>query len=214
VLLGLRTGSHDRATAWGALGADLVERGLNAPALVVADGAPGVWRVIGELWPDAAMQHCTRHALGEVTDALGDDARRDLRARFRDVLESARSGAEAMRRLEGILDDHRAAAPAQMAILHQRLERMTAHLAFPREHRRVLRSATLLQRALAPLGEDVGSAQRLPGDVSALALAWAVLDLGSPSARRLPMPLHAAAQLDRLRRRHLPIHDASGTPET
>ena len=213
VLLGLRTGRHDRATAWGALGADLVERGLSAPALVVADGAPGVWRVISELWPDAATQHCSRHALAEVADALSDDARRDLRARVRSALESSRSSAEATRRLEEVLDDHRDEAPAQMAILHQRLERLTAHLAFPREHRRVLRSATVLQRALAPLAEDVGSSRRLPGDVSALALAWAVLDLGAPAARRLPMPLHAAAQLDRLRRRHMPIHDASGTPE-
>src|SRR4029077_16722893 len=94
VLLGLRTGSRDRATAWGALGADLVERGLHPPVLVVADGAPGVWRVIRELWPEAATQHSVRHALAEACEGLSDDDRRTLRNRFGAGLDSPAPGSE------------------------------------------------------------------------------------------------------------------------
>ena len=213
VLLGLRTGSRDRATAWGALGADLVERGMHQPALVVADGAPGVWRVIGELWPDAAMQHSVRCALGEACAGLGEAERRDLRARFGNALETARSGSEACQQLETVLADFREAAPARIAVLARRLERLTAHLAFPAEHRRTLRSATVMQRALAPIAAAKRPVDELPGDADTVALVWAVLDLGARTARRLPMPLHAAAQLDQLRRRHMPTTEASAAPE-
>jgi transposase-like protein len=44
VLLGLQLGGRESYEAWLSFGRDLVDRGLNAPALVVADGAPGLWR--------------------------------------------------------------------------------------------------------------------------------------------------------------------------
>ena len=210
VLLGLRTGSRDRATAWGALGADLVERGMHPPALVVADGAPGVWRVIRELWPDAATQQCVSCALDDACEGLSSSERRDLRARFTAALESARSAAEAQENLEAVLDDFRDEAPARMAVLGHRLERLTAHVAFPREHRRRLRSATVLDRALGWLASE-RPAEQVPGGASDLALIWAVLDLGTRSARRMPMSIHAADQLDQLRRRPLAVHEEASS---
>jgi putative transposase len=44
VLLGLGLGSRESYEAWLSFGRDLTDRGLNAPALVVADGAPGLWK--------------------------------------------------------------------------------------------------------------------------------------------------------------------------
>jgi putative transposase len=197
VLLGLKRGDRDRATTWGALGADLVERGMHTPVLIVADGAPGVWRVAGELWPEAATQQSLSHALAEATEGLPETDARDLRTRFAAVLEDARSIAEATEQLELIVDEQREAAPARMAVLSRRLERLTAHLAFPAEHRRRLRSADALQR---PLGEFAGS-------VAPVALVWSALQRNTEGARRMAMSMHAAAQLDQLRRRPAPIHD-------
>ncbi len=59
VLLGLALGSRESYDSWLAFGRDLVERGLRAPALVVADGAPGLWKAARELWPQADEQRCT-----------------------------------------------------------------------------------------------------------------------------------------------------------
>jgi transposase-like protein len=200
VLLGLRTGSRDRATAWGALGADLVERGMHTPALVVADGAPGVWRVIQELWPDAVMQQSVSSALTEACEGLDADKRKDLRSRFGEILESARSADAACERLEALLDEYREEAPARMAVLGHRLERLTAHLAFPKEHRRRTRSAGMLERAFGWLASEQ-PVEDLPAGATAVALVWAVLDMGVENARRLPMSLHATDQLEQLRRR-------------
>jgi hypothetical protein len=53
-MLGMRESYED----WQALGRDLIARGLGAPMLIVADGAPGLIKAIEHCWPDADRQHC------------------------------------------------------------------------------------------------------------------------------------------------------------
>jgi transposase-like protein len=48
-VLGLGLGSRESYESSPALGRDLVERGLRAPALIVADRAPGLWKAVREL---------------------------------------------------------------------------------------------------------------------------------------------------------------------
>jgi len=62
VLLGLALGSRESYESWLAFGRDLTERGMRAPALVIADGAQGIWKATRELWTAAAEQRCTVHA--------------------------------------------------------------------------------------------------------------------------------------------------------
>ncbi|MGH2761709.1 MAG: IS256 family transposase [Thermoleophilaceae bacterium] len=61
VLLGLQLGSRESYDSWLSFGRDLVARGMNAPALVIADGAPGIWKATREVWPTADEQRCTVH---------------------------------------------------------------------------------------------------------------------------------------------------------
>jgi putative transposase len=196
VLLGLRAGDPERATAWGALGVDLVERGMPAPALVIADGAPGVWRTVSELWPEAAQQQSLMHALAEAAEGLSDRDARELRNGFAAALEGARSADEATGKLEEIVESLRDEAPARMAVLARRIERMTAHLDFPTEHHRRIRSADALQRGLSEVGID-----------ASVPLVWTVINRNTEGARRMAMSLHAAARIDQLRRRPAPVHN-------
>src|ERR687888_1921909 len=82
VLLGLALGSRESHASWLDFGRDLVERGMNAPALIVADGAPGLWKAVRELWPAADEQRCTVHALRNVTAKLPERHHRELKARW------------------------------------------------------------------------------------------------------------------------------------
>ena len=43
---------------WQALGRDLISRGLGAPMLIVADGAPGLTKAIEQCWPASDRQRC------------------------------------------------------------------------------------------------------------------------------------------------------------
>jgi putative transposase len=64
VLLGLALGSRESYESWLAFGRDLVARGLREPALIVADGAPGLWKAVRELWPSADQQRYRFTPLG------------------------------------------------------------------------------------------------------------------------------------------------------
>jgi len=57
VMLGMRDSHED----WLALGRDLIARGLGAPMLIVADGAPGLIKAIEQCWPASDRQHCAVH---------------------------------------------------------------------------------------------------------------------------------------------------------
>jgi putative transposase len=57
VMLGMRESHED----WLELGRDLIARGLGAPMLIVADGAPGLIRAVEQCWPASDRQHCAVH---------------------------------------------------------------------------------------------------------------------------------------------------------
>ncbi|HEY2597115.1 MAG TPA: transposase, partial [Candidatus Dormibacteraeota bacterium] len=57
VMLGMREAYED----WQALGRDLIARGLGAPMLIVADGAPGLVKAIEQCWPASDRQRCCVH---------------------------------------------------------------------------------------------------------------------------------------------------------
>jgi putative transposase len=62
-LVSVRLGAREAKEDWVELGPDLISRGLAAPRLVVADGAPGLISAVEEIWPRADRQHCAVHRL-------------------------------------------------------------------------------------------------------------------------------------------------------
>ena len=99
VLLGLALGSRESYESWLSFGRDLAERGLRSPAVVIADGAPGLWKAARELWPGADEQRCTVHALRSVTAKLPERHHREVKARWWRIFDEAASPREARREL-------------------------------------------------------------------------------------------------------------------
>lgn len=66
----MRLGVREAKGDWLELGRDLTSRGLAAPRLVVADGAPGLISAVEELWPRADRQHCAVHRLRNLLAKL------------------------------------------------------------------------------------------------------------------------------------------------
>lgn len=63
-LVGLTYGVRESAQSWRKVLLDLKRHGLAiAPELVVADGALGLWKAIGEVWPKTRGQCCARCTL-------------------------------------------------------------------------------------------------------------------------------------------------------
>jgi putative transposase len=201
VLLGLQLGSRESYENWLAFGRDLVDRGLRSPALIVADGAPGLWKAARELWPAAEEQRCTVHALRNVTGKLPERHHRELKARWWQAFDDAASVADARRGLQAIVADYRAAYPAAMAVITDNLDALVAHLRWPTEHRKRIRSTNLLERTFVEVRRRTKVIGRFPGETSALSLIWAVLELTSRGWRGVVMTPRSVAEIERLRRR-------------
>jgi putative transposase len=204
VLLGLQLGSRESYENWLAFGRDLAGRGLRPPALIVADGAPGLWKAARELWSTAEEQRCTVHALRNVTGKLPERHHRDIKARWWQVFDDATSPADARRGLEAIVADYRTAYPSAMAVIERDLDSLVAHLRWPAEHRKRIRSTNLLERTFVEVRRRTKVIGRFPGETSALSLIWAVLELSSRGWRGVVMTPRSVAQIERLRRTQHP----------
>lgn len=202
VLLGLQLGSRESYESWLGFGRDLVERGMRAPALIIADGAPGIWKATRELWPQAAEQRCTVHALRNLTSKLPERHHRELKARWWSVFDEAASAAEARAGLRALVADYHAAYPSAMAVIERDLDQLVTHLRFPGEHRKRIRSTNLLERTFVEVRRRTKIVGRFPGETSALSLIWAVLELSSRGWRGVTMTPRAVAQIERIRRGH------------
>src|SRR6266702_1511070 len=200
VLLGLQLGSRESYEDWLDFGRDLLARGARPPALLVADGAPGLWKAARELWPAALEQRCTVHALRNVTKKLPERHHRELKARSWRILDEASSAAEARAGLLALAGDYRAAYPSAAAVIERDLDALVCHLRFPTAHRKRIRSTNLLERTFVEVRRRTKVIGRLPGETSALSLVWAVLELSSRGWRGITMTPRAVAEIERLRR--------------
>jgi len=181
-----------------AFGRDMIGRGLRAPALVIADGAPGIWKAVRELWPAALEQRCTVHALRNVTSKLPDRHHQEVKARWWKAFDEARSPGEARRELHGIIADYKAAYPSAMAVIERDLDSLVAHLRFPSEHRKRIRTTNLLERTFVKVRRRTKVIGRFPGETSALSLIWAVLELSSRGWRGVKMNPRTVAEIERV----------------
>jgi putative transposase len=200
ILLGLALGSRESYEDWLSFGRDLIDRGLRSPALVIADGAPGLWKAVRELWPAALEQRCTVHALRNVTSKLPERHHTEVKARWWRIFDEARSAGEARQQLQALIGEYRAAYPSAMAVIERDLQALVTHLRFPSEHRKRIRTTNLLERTFVEVRRRTKVIGRFPGETSALSLIWAVLELSSRAWRGVKMNPKAVAEIERLRR--------------
>ena len=112
VMLGMRESQED----WLELGRDLIARGLGAPLLVVADGAPGLIKAVEQCWP-ALGPSALRRPPGP--QPARQAARTGARARPPDLLAGARRRHQRTRRQATTPGPGR---PARPRWLHRRGE--------------------------------------------------------------------------------------------
>jgi transposase-like protein len=174
VMLGMREAHED----WLALGRDLIARGLGAPLMVVADGAPGLIKAIEQCWPASDRQHCAVHRVRNLLAKLPDRERERVRSTYWQALDDATTERDAKQRLQALVDQLDGAGyTAAARCLADDLDALVVHLRYPTRHRRRWRSTNLLERSLGEVKRRTKVIGRFPGETSCLTLVWAVLDL-------------------------------------
>jgi transposase-like protein len=174
VMLGMRESHED----WLALGRDLIARGLGAPLLIVADGAPRLIKAVEQCWPASDRQHCAVHRVRNLLAKLPERERERIRAAYWRALDDAINERDGRQRLEALVDELAGAGyTAAAKCLADDLDALVVHLRYATTHRRRWRSTNLLERSLAEVKRRTKVIGRFPGETSCLTLVWAVLDL-------------------------------------
>jgi putative transposase len=178
VLLAVSLGMRESFEDWQTLGRDLISRGLGAPMLIVADGAPGLTKAIEQCWPASDRQRCCVHRARNLYAKLPERERERVKHAYWQALDDAINEKDAKQRLQALVDDlHNGGFTAAARCLADDLDALVVHLRYPVRHRRRWRSTNLLERSLGEVKRRTKVMGRFPGETSCLTLVWAVLDL-------------------------------------
>jgi putative transposase len=178
VLLAVSLGMRESFEDWQTLGRDLISRGLGAPMLIVADGAPGLVKAIEQCWPASDRQRCCVHRARNLYAKVPDRERERVKHAYWQALDEAIGETDAKQRLQALVDDlDKGGFTAAARCLADDLDALVVHLRYPVRHRRRWRSTNLLERSLGEVKRRTKVMGRFPGETSCLTLVWAVLDL-------------------------------------
>ncbi|MBV8988628.1 MAG: IS256 family transposase [Solirubrobacterales bacterium] len=178
VLLSVTLGMRESHNDWQELARDLIARGLGAPMLIVADGAPGLIKAIEQCWPASDRQRCCVHRAQNLYSKLPERERERVKLAYWRALDDAISETDAKEHLQTLADQlDKEGFTAASKCLADDLDALVVHLRLPPRHRRRWRSTNLLERSLGEVKRRTKVMGRFPGEDSCLTLVWAVLDL-------------------------------------
>jgi transposase-like protein len=206
--IGLAPGSGESADAWGDFLADLKDRGLPSPLLVISDGAPGLIAAIEQAFPRALRQRCLIHRARNVLAKVPAGMQAEVKDAYWKLFDTEDLKTQPGPRLVELVD-HRitemaerysATYPSAMKCLLADREGLTAYLRFPAEHHHRVRHSNFIERTFGETRRRVKVIGRLPGETSCLTLVWAVLDRASRGWRGLTMTADGLRLLQDLRR--------------
>jgi putative transposase len=131
-LVGLADGVPESALSWKELLLDLKRRGLAlAPKLVVADGALGFRKAIGEMWSKVREQRCWVHKTANVLNKLPKNIQPKAKTALQNLWMAAEAAFDRFVELYGVKYDK------AVAYLQKDRDVLLAFYDFPSEHRSV-----------------------------------------------------------------------------
>ena len=206
--IGLAPGSGESADAWHDFLADLKERGLPSPLLVISDGAPGLITAIEQAFPKALRQRCLIHRARNVLAKVPAGMQAEVKDAYWKLFDTedlkTQPGPQLVElignRITEMAARYSATYPAAMKCLLADREGLTAYLRFPAEHHHRIRHSNFIERTFGETRRRTKVIGRLPGETSCLTLVWAVLDRASRGWRGLSMTSDGLRLLQDLRR--------------
>ncbi len=174
-LLALEEGYRESKDSWLEVLKDLKARGLNEPALAIADGALGFWAALPEAWHQTKEQLCWLHKTRNILDKLPKREHKDASERLRAVyLASDKTAARSL--AEKLIAEWKQIGYFKAAeCLEKALDRLLAFYRFPLEHARHLRTTNIIESPFATVRLRTNAARRFRSPRSALHLMFKLL---------------------------------------
>ncbi|MER6076611.1 IS256 family transposase, partial [Streptomyces sp. NPDC001817] len=132
-LVALAEGLRESTESWADLLRDCRRRGMRDPALVVGDGAMGLWRALAEVFPQARHQRCWVHKIRNVMNALPKTAQAGAKKALQEIY-NAEDRAHAEQAARAFEKAYGAKWPKAVKKITDDLEELLAFFDFPAEH--------------------------------------------------------------------------------
>jgi transposase-like protein len=145
VLLHMSLGNKESEDAWVDHFRSLVSRGLPTPLTVTSDGAPGLVKAIGGMWPEAERIRCWFHKMANILDKVPDAQRETIKRLLLDIRD-APDHETGQTRAAGFVEQYRSQLPSAVACFEDDLEASLNHLKLPTLHQKSIRSTNLVER--------------------------------------------------------------------
>jgi transposase-like protein len=173
-LLAMEDAMSESAESWTEVFTSLQTRGLHDSAMLVADGAGGIWSAFGKAYPDAKQQRCwlhkIRNVLDKVPERLHDTTQDALRA-----IMNAKNQRDAEAQIEQTAESLERDYPKAANCLRDDAERMLAYYEFPEAHWRHLRTTNIIESNFDVVRTRTNVCKRLRSGTSATYLVYALL---------------------------------------
>jgi putative transposase len=187
--IGLAPGSGESADAWHDFLADLKDRGLASPLLVISDGAAGLITAIEQAYPKALRQRCLVHRARNVLAKVPAGMQAEVKDAYWKIFDTedlaTPPGPKLVEIIDARIDEfaarYQALYPAAVKCLLTDREGLTAYLRFPAEHHNRIRHSNFIVIWSPNPGVFAVSA----GGVLCAFSAWWTRYLDSVSAARL-----------------------------
>jgi putative transposase len=149
-LVAVADGQRESGDAWAELLRDLRRRGMRAPVVMVGDGALGLWRALGEVFPETREQRCWVHKLANVLGALPKSVQAGARKALNEIAQ-AEDRAHAERAIEALVSDYGAKWPKAVAKVVDDREALLTFFDYPAEHWLHLRTTNPIESTFSPV---------------------------------------------------------------
>jgi putative transposase len=173
-LLALEDAFGESAESWTAVFESLRSRGLTNVAMLVADGAQGIWKGFSAVFPRAKQQRCWLHKMRNVEDKLPEKHRETIHPRLVEIMHAA-GRPQAERLIEKLARELSRQYPKAAACLRDDVGRMTAYYSFPKAHWKHLRTTNIIESNFDPVRSRTNVCKRMRNAESATYLVWALL---------------------------------------
>jgi putative transposase len=184
VLLTVRNMGGESEAAWRSLLDDLISRGLPAPDLAIIDGAPGLEKAVGLVWPDALVQRCTvhkhRNLLAHAPDRLHDE----ISADYNDMIY-AETSKEIETRRKAFIRKWRLKCRAVADSLEEAGDRLFTFTRLPESQWKSARTTNAIERLHEEFKRRIKTQTVLPSAETAAMLLWALLASGQITMRKI-----------------------------
>lgn len=182
-LLSLRVAVSEATTTWGAVIADLQQRGLVAPLLLVVDGNGGLKSAL-KRWDGVRVQRCTTHTLENLKEHCPQHARPEMKRDY-DKIIYATDGLTARAAYDAFLKKWSTLCPAVATSLEEAGLDLLTFYEFPKATWKSIRTTNILENLNREFRRRTKTQASFGTEDAALTLLYGLVAFGQIQLRKI-----------------------------